>query len=109
VVWPQNHSDGFHRFDLKNSGDGFSSVWGSKPMATVFKWISLKTTQTVFVGLTSKPVVTVSISLTSKPAATISTGLTSKPVVGFLVEHQNQSGGGFFGLGLKIGRSGLMI
>jgi hypothetical protein len=78
-------------------------------MATVFKWISLKTTQTVFVGLTSKPVVTVSISLTSKPAATISTGLTSKPVVGFLVEHQNQSGGGFFGLGLKIGRSGLMI
>jgi hypothetical protein len=23
VVWPQNHSDGFHRFDLKTGGDGF--------------------------------------------------------------------------------------
>jgi hypothetical protein len=23
VIWPQNHSDGFHWFDLKTSGDGF--------------------------------------------------------------------------------------
>jgi hypothetical protein len=23
VVWPQNHSDGFRRFGLKTSGDGF--------------------------------------------------------------------------------------
>jgi hypothetical protein len=23
VVWPQNHSDGFHRFFLKTGGDGF--------------------------------------------------------------------------------------
>jgi hypothetical protein len=23
VVWPQNHSDGFHRFGLKTGGDGF--------------------------------------------------------------------------------------
>jgi hypothetical protein len=23
VVWPQNHLDGFHRFDLKTGGDGF--------------------------------------------------------------------------------------
>jgi hypothetical protein len=23
VVWPQNHSYGFHRFDLKTSGDDF--------------------------------------------------------------------------------------
>jgi hypothetical protein len=23
VVWPQNHSDGFHWFDLKTNGDGF--------------------------------------------------------------------------------------
>jgi hypothetical protein len=22
-VWPQNHSDGFHRFGLKTDGDGF--------------------------------------------------------------------------------------
>jgi hypothetical protein len=24
VVWPQNHWDGFLRFDLKTGGDGFS-------------------------------------------------------------------------------------
>jgi hypothetical protein len=23
VLWPQNHSDGFHRFGLKTGGDGF--------------------------------------------------------------------------------------
>jgi hypothetical protein len=33
--------------------------------------------------------------------ATVSPGLASKPVVGFLVEPQNQGGGGFSGLGLK--------
>jgi hypothetical protein len=41
--------------------------------------------------------------------ATVSPGLTSKPVVGFLVEPQNQGGGGFPGLGLKTGSSGLVI
>jgi hypothetical protein len=40
-------------------------------------------------------------SLTSKLVVTVSPGLASKPVVGFLVEHQNQGGGGFSGLGLK--------
>jgi hypothetical protein len=35
--------------------------------------------------------------------------LASKPVVGFLVEPQNQGGGGFPGLGLKTGSSGLVI
>jgi hypothetical protein len=71
--------------------------------------------------LASKPVATVSSSLTSKPAAmvfsslasklvvTVSPGLTSKPVVGFLVEPQNQGGGGFPDLGLKTGSSGLVI
>jgi hypothetical protein len=47
--------------------------------------------------------------LASKPVATVSPGLASKPVVGFLVEPQNQGGGGFPGLGLKTGRSGLVI
>jgi hypothetical protein len=68
----------------------------------------------VFAGLASKPVVTVSSGLASKPAATVfsslasklvvtaSPGLASKPVVGFLVEPQNQGGGGFPGLGLKF-------
>jgi hypothetical protein len=45
--------------------------------------------------------VMISPGLASKLVATVSPGLTSKPVVGFLVEPQNQGGGGFFGLGLK--------
>jgi hypothetical protein len=36
-------------------------------------------------------------------------GLASKPVVGFLVEPQKQGGGGFPGLCLKTGSSGLLI
>jgi hypothetical protein len=36
-------------------------------------------------------------------------GLASKLAVGFLVEPQNQGGGGFLGLGLKTCSSGLMI
>jgi hypothetical protein len=83
--------------------------------------LGFKTTQTVFTGLASKPVATVSINLASKPAATVfsslasklvvmvSLGLASKPTVGFLVEPQNQGGGGFPGLGLKTGSSGLVI
>jgi hypothetical protein len=35
VVWPQNHSDGFHRFGLKTGGDGFL-VWASKPSGLRF-------------------------------------------------------------------------
>jgi hypothetical protein len=41
--------------------------------------------------------------------AIVSPGLASKLAVGFLVEPQNQGGGGFLGLGLKTGSSGLMI
>jgi hypothetical protein len=133
VVCPQNH------------WVGFSSVWASKPMATVCEWFGLKTTRTVFTGLTSKsvatissglaskPVVMVSSSLASKPAAMVSGGLASKPdvtvfssltsklvttvspglalklAVGFLVEPQNQGGGGFPSLDLKTGSFGLVI
>jgi hypothetical protein len=63
----------------------------------VCDWFGLKTTRTVF------------SSLASKLVATVSPGLTLKPVVGFLVEHQNQDGGGFLSLGLKTGSSGLVI
>jgi hypothetical protein len=59
--------------------------------------------------LASKPVVTVFSSLISKLVVTVSPGLTSKPVVGLLVEPQNQGGGGFPGLCLKISSSGLVI
>jgi hypothetical protein len=59
--------------------------------------------------LASKPVTTVFAGLAVKPVATVSPGLASKPTVGFLVEPQNQGGGGFSGLGLKTGSSGLVI
>jgi hypothetical protein len=70
---------------------------GTKPVAMVFT------------GLASKLVATVFSSLASKLVVTVCPGLASKPVVGFLVEPQNQCGGGFFGLGLKIGSFGLVI
>jgi hypothetical protein len=60
-------------------------------------------------GLASKPAVTVFSSLASKLVVPVSPGLASKPVVGFLVEPQNQGGGGFPGLSLKIGSSDLVI
>jgi hypothetical protein len=85
VVCPQNH------------WNGFSSVWAPKLMATVCEWLGLKTTRMVFPGLVSKLV------------ATDSPGLSSKPADGFLVEPQNQGGGGFPGLGLKTGSYGLVI
>jgi hypothetical protein len=48
-------------------------------------------------------------SLASKLVATASLGLASKPAVGFSFEPQNQSGGGFPGLVLKTGSSGLVV
>jgi hypothetical protein len=59
--------------------------------------------------LASKSAATVFNSLTSKLVATIFSGLATKPVVGFLVEPQNQGGGGFPVLGLKTGSAGLVI
>jgi hypothetical protein len=75
----------------------------------VYPWFGLKTTETVFPGLTSKSVAVVFSGLTSKPVAMISPGLASKPVVSFLIEPQNQGGGGFSGLDLKISSYDLVI
>jgi hypothetical protein len=75
----------------------------------VFTGLASKPVVTVSSGLASKPDATVFSSLASKLMATVSPGLASKPVVGFLVEPQNQGGGGFPGLGLKTGSSGLVI
>jgi hypothetical protein len=69
----------------------------SKPVATISSGLALKHVATVFSSLASKLVVTVS------------SGLASKPVVGFLVEPQNQDGGGFPGFGLKTGSFCLVI
>jgi hypothetical protein len=54
-------------------------------------------------------VTTVFSSLASKLVATVSPDLTSKPAVGFLVEPQNQGGGGFSGFDVKTDSSGLVI
>jgi hypothetical protein len=102
-------------------------------MATICEWFGLKTTRMVFTGLASKLVGTVSDGLASKPAmmvssslapkpaatvfsslasklvVTVSPNLASKPAVGFLVEPQNQSGGGFPDMGLKTSSFGLVI
>jgi hypothetical protein len=59
--------------------------------------------------LASKPAATVFSSLASKLVVMVSPGLASKTVVGFLVEPQNQGGGGFLGLGLKTDGSSLVI
>jgi hypothetical protein len=86
-----------------------SSGLASKPVATVSGGLVSKPDATVFSGLASKPVATIFSSLASKLVVTVSLSLTSKSAVDFLVEPQNQGGGGFPGLDLKIGSSGLVI
>jgi hypothetical protein len=76
--------------------------FGLKTIQTVSDGLASKSDATVFADLVSKPVATVFFSLASKLVVTISPGLTLKPVIGFLVEPQNQGGGGFPDLGLKI-------
>jgi hypothetical protein len=78
-------------------------------VATVFTGLASKPVATISSGLASKPAVTVFVSLASKLLATVFPGLASKPVVAFLVEPQNQGGGGFPDLGLKTSNSGLVI
>jgi hypothetical protein len=71
--------------------------------------LASKLVATVFSSFASKLVVTVFSSLASKLVATVSPSLTSKPAVGFLVQPQNQGGGGFPDLGLKTGSTSLAI
>jgi hypothetical protein len=71
--------------------------------------LASKPVATVFTGLASKQMATVFSSLASKLVATVSPGLGSKPAVGFLVEPQNQGGGGFPGLDIKPGSFDLVI
>jgi hypothetical protein len=53
VVWPQNHWDGFLRFDLKIGGDGFLR-FGLKTSGDGFFQFGLKTGGE-FLGCASKP------------------------------------------------------
>jgi hypothetical protein len=75
----------------------------------VSQWFGLKITGTVFSSLTSKLVATVFSGLALKPVVMIFSCLVSKSVVGFLVELQNQGGGGFSSLGFKTDNYGLVI
>jgi hypothetical protein len=59
--------------------------------------------------LALKPVAIVFSGLALKPVATVSPDLASKLVVDFLVEPQNQCGGGFSSFGLKTSSYGLVI
>jgi hypothetical protein len=71
--------------------------------------LASKPVATVFTGLASKPVAAIFAGLASKLVAMVSPYLASKPAVCFLVAPQNRGGGGFLGLGLKTGSSGLVI
>jgi hypothetical protein len=107
-------------FGLKTTLMVFAGL-ASKPVVMVSSGLASKPAVMVLAGLASKPVAMISSDLASKPAATVfsslasklvatvSPGLSSKPVFGFLVEPQNQGGGGFSSLGLKTGSSGLVI
>jgi hypothetical protein len=86
-----------------------SSGLALKPAVTVFTGLASKPVAMVSSGLASKPTVTVFSSLTSILVTTVSPGLASKPAVDFLVEPQNQGGGGFPDLGLKTDSYGLVI
>jgi hypothetical protein len=78
-------------------------------VVTVSGGLASKPVATVSSGFASKPAVTIFSSLASKLVAMVSPDLASKPGVDFLVEPQNQGGGGFPGLGLKTGSSDLVI
>jgi hypothetical protein len=95
-------------FGLKTTQTVFAGLT-SKPVATVSSGLTSKSSVTVFPGLSSKPVTMVFSSLDSKLVVTVSPGLVSEPTVSFLVEPQNQGGGGFSGLCLKIDSFVLVI
>jgi hypothetical protein len=78
-------------------------------MSSVSSGLASKPAATVFSGLASEPVATVFSSLASKLVAMVSPSLASKLVVNFLVEPQNQGGGGFLSLSLKTDISDLVI
>jgi hypothetical protein len=92
----------------QNQGRRFISDWASKPLER-FSLVWPPNRWQWFSSLASKPMVTVYSGLASKLVVMVSLSLASKPVVGFLVEPQNQGGGGFLSLRLKIGSYGLMI
>jgi hypothetical protein len=109
LVEPQNQGRRFVSGLASKPLRRFFAVLASKPVVTVSGSLTSKPAATVFAGLASKLVATVFSSLALKLVAIFSPGLASKPVDSFLVEPQNQGGGGFPGLGLKTGSFSLVI
>jgi hypothetical protein len=95
-------------FGLKTTWTVFTGL-ASKLVATVSGSLALKLVATVSSGMASKPAATFFSSLVSKLVATVSPSLASKSAVGFLVEPQNQGGGGFPSLSLKTDSFNLVI
>jgi hypothetical protein len=93
VVWPQNHSDGFHRFGLKTDGDTFCR-FDLKTCCNGFLWFGLKTSGDDFSSLASKLVATIS------PVSVSWLSFKIKMVEGFLV-WVSKLPRQFLGLGLK--------
>jgi hypothetical protein len=109
LVEPQNQGRWFVSVLASKPLRRFSPVWPQNRWRRFSSCLASKHVVTVSGGLASKPIVMVFSSLASKLVAMVSPGLASKPMVGFLVEPQNQGGGGFPDLGLKTGSSGLVI
>jgi hypothetical protein len=96
VVWPQNHWDGFLQFGLKIDGDGFWQ-FGLKTCCDGFLWFDLKTSDDDF------------LQFDLKIGGDCFFRFDLKLAIGFLVEPQNQCGGGFPSLCLKTGSFDLVI
>jgi hypothetical protein len=93
---------------LKITRTVFTSL-ASKPVAMVSSGLASKPVATVYSSLVSKLVATIFYSLASKLVVSVSPGLASKPTDSFLVEPQNEGGGGFPDFGHKTCGSGLVI
>jgi hypothetical protein len=109
LVEPQNQGRRFISGLASKPLRRFVSGLASKPLGRFVSGLALKSVVMVFSGLASKPMTTFLSGLASKPVAMISPGLTSKLMVDFLVEPQNQCGGGFTDLSLKIDNYDLVI
>jgi hypothetical protein len=109
LIEPQNQGRRFISGLASKPLRRFVSGLTSKPLGRFVSGLVSKSVVMIFSGLASKPMATFLSGLASKPVVMVSLGLTSKPVVDFLVEPQNQGGGGFTDLSLKIGSYSLVI
>jgi hypothetical protein len=92
MVWPQNHWDGFSRFDLKTNGDGFSR-FGLKTGGDGFSRFDLKTDGFGFPGLDLKTVSYNLVIWASKlPRQFLGLGLKTKRATVYRLHHKTMRG-----------------